>query len=216
MKIGVVVSCYRQERFLARTVAAIETAFDGEDWQGVLELAVLSGEPLPPLSERWRVVSAFDPATRQPGRPLTPGGGRMLGYAACGGDWVLFADSDIEMEAAWVRAAIALAGREPALAAVFGRLEEWFVDGGRERPGNPDMYRTGPTDRPVDYLAAVASMADESEDDRGGCRMFTGAQTTHQELMPWTDKPTLLQACNPINSCVARWPWCWPGGAARG
>lgn len=156
MKVGVVVSCYRQERFLARTVTAIETALAGCQWQGVLELATLSGEPLPALSERWRVVSVFDPATRRPGRPLTPGAGRMLGFAACGGDWVLFADSDIEVEAPWVRAAIALAAREPELAAVFGRIEEWFVDGGRERPGLPDMYHTGDTDRPVDYLAAVA------------------------------------------------------------
>ncbi len=156
MKIGVVVSCYRQERFLARTVTAIETALEGRDWQGVLELATLSGDPLPALSDRWRVVSVFDTATRQPGRLLTPGAGRMLGFSACGGDWVLFADSDIEVEAAWVRAAIDLAGREPALAAVFGRIEEWFVDGGRERPGLPDMYHTGDTERPVDYLAAVA------------------------------------------------------------
>jgi hypothetical protein len=156
MRIGVVVSCYRQERFLARTVTAIESALAGVEWQGVLELATLSGEPLPALSDRWRVVSVFDPATRQPGRPLTPGAGRMLGFAACGGDWVLFADSDIEVDAAWVRAAIDLAGREPGLAAVFGRIEEWFVDGGGERPGLPDMYHTGDTDRPVDYLAAVA------------------------------------------------------------
>lgn len=156
MKVGVVVSCYRQERFLARTVTAIEAALAGVDWQGALELATLSGEPLPALSERWQVVSVFDPATRQPGRPLTPGAGRMLGFATCGGDWVLFADSDIEVEALWVRAAIALAGREPQLAAVFGRIEEWFVDGDRERPGMPDMYHTGATDRPVDYLAAVA------------------------------------------------------------
>lgn len=156
MKVGVVVSCYRQERFLARTVAAIEAALAGVDWHGVLELATLTGEPLPALSERWRVVSVFDPATRRAGRPLTPGAGRMLGFATCGGEWVLFADSDIEVEAAWVRAAIALAGREPQLAAVFGRIEEWFVDGDRERPGMPDMYHTGDTDRPVDYLAAVA------------------------------------------------------------
>jgi glycosyl transferase family 2 len=156
MKVGVVVSCYRQERFLVRTVAAIEAALAGVDWHGVLELATLSGEPLPSLSERWQVVSVFDPATGQPGRPLTPGAGRMLGFATCGGDWVLFADSDIEVEAAWLRAAIALAGREPQLAAVFGRVEEWFVDGDRERPGLPDMYHTGTTDRPVDYLAAVA------------------------------------------------------------
>jgi hypothetical protein len=156
MKVGVVVSCYRQERFLARTVAAIENALAGRDWQGILELAVPSGEPLPALSDRWRVLSVFDPATGRPGRPLTPGAGRMLGFAACGGDWVLFADSDVEVEAAWVREAIALATREPGLAAVFGRIDEWFVDGGRERPGQPDMYHTGGTDRPVDYLAAVA------------------------------------------------------------
>jgi len=156
MKVGVVVSCYRQERFLARTVAAIETALAGRDWQGVLELAVPSGEPLPALSDRWRVLSVFDPATRRPGRPLTPGAGRMLGFAASGGDWVLFVDSDVEVEAQWVREAIALAAREPSLAAVFGRIDEWFLDGGRERPGQPDMYRTGDTDRPVDYLAALA------------------------------------------------------------
>jgi len=156
MKVGVVVSCYRQERFLARTVAAIETALEERDWQGVLELAVPSSEPLPALSDRWRVLSVFDPATRRPGRPLTPGAGRMLGFSACGGDWVLFADSDVEVEAEWVRAAIALATRDPDLAAIFGRIDEWFVDGGRERPGQPDMYRTGDTDRPVDYLAAVA------------------------------------------------------------
>ncbi|MGH7729796.1 MAG: glycosyltransferase [Candidatus Eiseniibacteriota bacterium] len=156
MKVGVVVSCYRQERFLARTVAAIEAALAGEDWQGILELAVTSGEPLPALSDRWRVLSAFDPVTRRPGRPLTPGAGRMLGLSACPGDWVLFADSDVEVEAAWVRSAIALAAREPDLAAVFGRIDEWFVDGAAERPGKPDMYRTGGTDRPVNYLAALA------------------------------------------------------------
>jgi len=156
MTVGVVVSCYRQERFLPRTVRALETALAGEDWHGVLELAVRSEDPLPALSSRWQVVSAFDPVTRMPGRPLTPGAGRMLGFAHCGGDWVLFADSDIEVQAPWVRTALALAVREPNMAAVFGRIEEWFVDGDRERPGQPDMYRTGATDRPVDYLAAVA------------------------------------------------------------
>jgi len=154
--VGVVVSCYRQERFLPRTVRAIEAALEGEEWHGVLELAVQSEDPLPHLSSRWQVVSAFDPVTRQPGRPLTPGAGRMLGFAHAGGDWVLFADSDIEVQAPWVRAALALAAREPALAAVFGRIEEWFVDGDRERAGIPDMYHTGPSDRAVDYLAALA------------------------------------------------------------
>jgi|SRR5262245_32041566 len=156
MTVGVVVSCYRQERFLPRTVAALEVALAQEDWHGVLELAVHSDEPLPGLSPHWEVVSAFDPVTGRPGRLLTPGAGRMLGFAHAGGDWVLFADSDIEVQAEWVRAALALAAREPGLAAVFGRIEEWFVDGAIERPGQPDMYHTGPTDRPVDYLAALA------------------------------------------------------------
>jgi len=156
MTVGVVVSCYRQERFLPRTVQAIEAALAGREWRGVLELAVRSDDPLPPLSPHWQVVSAYDPVTKRPGRPLTPGAGRMLGFAHAGGDWVLFADSDIEVQAEWVRAALALAQQEPELAAVFGRIEEWFVDGDRERPGQPDMYHTGPVDRPVDYLAAVA------------------------------------------------------------
>jgi hypothetical protein len=156
MRIGVVISCYRQERFLARTVAAIERALEDIEWEGVLELAVRSDEPLPTLSPRWRVVSAYDPRTARPGRPLTPGGGRMLGLASCGGDWVLFVDSDVEVDAGWMRAAIAAAEREPALAGVFGRIEEWFVDGENERPGQPDLYHTGDTDRPVEYLAALA------------------------------------------------------------
>jgi len=168
VRIGVVVSCYRQERFLARTVAAIERALDGADWQGVLEFAVPSGEPLPTLSDRWRVVSRFDRATGRPGRPLTPGAGRMAGFAECGGEWVLFADSDVEVQAPWMRAAIALAGREPDVAAIFGRVEEWFVDGDRERPGHPDMYRTGTTDRRVDYLAAVAFYRRRALETAGG------------------------------------------------
>ena len=157
MKLGVVVSCYRQERFLPRTVASIERSLEGVDWRGVLELAVPSDQPLPALSERWRVVCAFDRATGRPGRPLTPGGGRMVGFAECGGDWVLFADSDLEIDEGWMRAALETAAREPQLGALFGRLEEWFVDGTGERPGRiHDMYRTGDTDRDVSYLAALA------------------------------------------------------------
>ncbi len=156
MNVGVVVSCYRQERFLPRTLASLERALEGADWQGVLELAVPSPTPLPALSPRWKVVCAYDAAAGRPGRPLTPGGGRMLGFRECGGDWVLFADSDLEVDAGWMRAALDLAAREPRLAAIFGRLEEWFVDGTGERPGLHDMYKTGDTDRAVDYLAALS------------------------------------------------------------
>ncbi len=169
MKIGVVVSCYRQERFLPRTVAALERALAGEDWRGVLELAVPATGPLPELSSRWRVVCAYDEQAGRPGRPLTPGGGRMLGFTECGGDWVLFVDSDLEVDAGWMRAAIATAEREPRLAAIFGRLEEWFLDGDVERPGNlRDMYRTGDVDRPVDYLAALAFYRRSALEAAGG------------------------------------------------
>ncbi len=156
MKIGVVVSCYRQERFLARTVGAIERALEGHDWRGVLEFATSSEAPLPPHSERWQVISSYDPRTGVTLRPLTPGAGRMVGFAACGGDWVLFADSDVEVDAAWMRAAIAIATREPEIAGIGGRIEEWFVDGERERPGRFDLLRAGETERAVDHLAALA------------------------------------------------------------
>jgi len=156
MRIGVVVSCYRQERFLARTIAALERALEGRDWQGVLEFAVPSADPLPPHGPRWRVIPSYDGATGCTLRPLTPGGGRMVGFAACGGDWVLFVDSDMELDAEWVHAAIATAGREPALGGIGGRIEEWFVDGATERPGKHDMYGTGDADRAVGYFGNVA------------------------------------------------------------
>ena len=168
MRIGVVVSCYRQERFLARTVAALERALEGEDWQGVLEFAAPSDQPLPALSRRWRVISSFDPATGQPLRLLTPGAGRMLGFAACAGDWVLFVDSDMELDTAWVRAALATAAREPALAGIGGRIEEWFVDGPLERPGRHDIYGTGERDRSVGYLGNVAFYRREALAAAGG------------------------------------------------
>jgi hypothetical protein len=123
MRIGVVVSCYRQERFLARTLSAVERALEGEDWQGVLELAVPSDEPLHALTAHGQAISAFDPTTRKPGRPLTPGAGRMLGFAACGGDWVLFMDSDVELDSRWMRAAIAAGPLSPTLQESARRLD---------------------------------------------------------------------------------------------
>jgi hypothetical protein len=168
VKIGVVVSCYRQEWFLGRTVAALDRALKGCDWQGVLELAAPSPEPPPALSPRWRMISSFDPITGQPLRPLTPGAGRMVGFAACGGQWVLFVDSDMELDTAWVRAAIAAAAREPGLGGIGGRIEEWFVDGSVERPGKHDMYGTGDRDRAVDYLANVAFYRRDALEDVGG------------------------------------------------
>lgn len=168
MRIGVVVSCYRQERFLARSVAALERALEGEDWQGVLESVAPSDEPPPRLSERWQVISSFDPVTQRPLRPLTPGAGRMLGFAACGGDWVLFVDSDMELDPAWVRALLATAAREPGLAGIGGRIEEWFVDGSLERPGQHDLYGTGDRDRAVGYFGNVACYRREALAAVGG------------------------------------------------
>ncbi len=151
-----VVSCYRQERFLARTVAALERALEGRDWQGVLEFALPPGEALPPRGGRWRVLVSHDAAAGRTTRPLTPGGGRMAGFRACGGEWVLFVDSDMELDRAWVDAAVATAEREPGLGGLGGRIEEWFVDGSGERPGKRDLYGTGDTDHPVDYFGNVA------------------------------------------------------------
>ncbi|HVP14120.1 MAG TPA: glycosyltransferase family 2 protein [Terriglobales bacterium] len=168
MRIGVVVSCYRQGLFLPRTVAALEGALAGEDWRGVLELAAPSDEPAPALSDRWRVVASFDPASGRPRRPLTPGAGRMTGLAACEGEWIFFVDSDMELDASWVRAAIETARREPELAGVGGRIEEWFVDGAGERPGQRDLYRTGDRDRAVGYLGNVAFYRRDALEQAGG------------------------------------------------
>jgi len=150
--LGVVIPCYRQERFLPRTVAALEKALAGRTWRGAIVLAAPSAEsaPLPELSARWQVIAP--PVVR----PLTPGGARMLGFSACGGDWVLFVDADVEVEGAWIERALATAAREPALGGLWGRIEEWFVDGDRERAGSRDLYRVGDHDHPSDYLATLA------------------------------------------------------------
>ncbi|MEK7329609.1 MAG: hypothetical protein AAB290_03855 [Candidatus Eisenbacteria bacterium] len=75
MRIGVVVSCYRQERFLARTLSAVERALEGEDWQGVLELAVPSDEPLHATAARsalarGRAVGPLTPTLQESARRL--------------------------------------------------------------------------------------------------------------------------------------------------
>jgi len=150
VRLGVVVPCHRQERFLPRTVAALERALAGHDWRGVLVLSAPGPQPRPALSERWQVIAP--PVSR----PLTPGAARMLGFAACGGRWVLFPDADIEVEPAWLERAVATASAEPALAGIGGRIDEWYVDRAGERPGSPDMHRAGRHERRVDHLAGLA------------------------------------------------------------
>ena len=151
MTLGVVIPCYRQERFLPRTVAALERALAGREWRGVLVLSAPGPEgPPADLSPHWRVLR---PAAA---RPLTPGAARNAGLAACGGTWVLFVDADVEVDAAWIARALELADADPAVAGAWGRLEEWFVDGAAERPGSPDLYRVGDADHDSDYLATLA------------------------------------------------------------
>ena len=168
MTLGVVVSCYRQERFLARTVAALEAALEGQDWHGVLEFATGSAPPLPPPSPRWRVIASYDPASGHTTRPLTPGAGRMVGFAACGGDWVLFADSDVEVDAAWMRAAIATAAHAPGVAGIGGRIEEWFVEGERTWLNRSDLLKAGAAEHAVDHLAALAFYRRAALEGAGG------------------------------------------------
>jgi glycosyltransferase involved in cell wall biosynthesis len=165
MRIGVVIPCYRQERWLPRTVTAIERALAGRDWSGVLVRAA-TGDELPELSERWRVLA---PPTAV---PLTPGAARMLGFAACGGEWVLFVDADVAVQPAWLERALVVvaaadAAREP-LGGCFGRLEEWFEEARGVRPGSRDLYRVGDRDRDVRYLATLAFYSREALTRAGG------------------------------------------------
>ena len=163
MRLGVAIPCYRQERFLPRTVAALERALAGREWRGALVLAAPGGDALPALNARWQVIAP--PVSR----PLTPGAARMLGFAACGGDWVLFVDADVEVDAAWLERAIAAAEREPAVGGLWGRLEEWFVEpGGGERPGTRDLYRVGDAERHTGYMATLAFYRREALIRAGG------------------------------------------------
>jgi len=164
MRLGVVVPCYRQERDLARTLPALEAAMGHIEWRGALVIAAPGGE-LPPLSSHWTLIAP--PVAR----PLTPGAARMLGFSACGGEWVLFVDADVEVDAAWLTRALTVAasraGRDQPVG-LGGRLEEWFEDGASRRRGNPDMYKVGTADRDVDYLATLAFYSREALTRAGG------------------------------------------------
>jgi hypothetical protein len=152
MNLGVVVPCYRQERFLARTVAALERALAGRTWAGVLVMAAPAeaGE-LPPLSAHWAVLRP------RAARPLTPGAARNLGLAANDMPWVLFVDADVEVDEPWLSHALAEADRaDETLGGMWGRLEEWFVDGAGERMANRDMFRVGDTDHDSAYITMPA------------------------------------------------------------
>lgn len=154
MRLGVVIPCYRQERFLPRTLAALDRALAGRDWRGVLVLSASDGDTrdlAPPAG--WSVLRAVGEASS---RPLTPGAARNAGFAACGGEWVLFVDADVEVERAWLDRACAEAERDAELAGSWGRIEEWFVDGAHERPGVRDLYRVGDGDGEARYTATLS------------------------------------------------------------
>jgi glycosyltransferase involved in cell wall biosynthesis len=158
--LGVVIPCYRQERFLGRTLAALERALAGRDWLGVLVLAGPAdgagsegGAVLPERSAHWRVLRA---AGAPGARPLTPGAARNAGFETCGGAWVLFVDADVEVEPAWVDRACRVAATDAAVAGLWGRIEEWFEDGGQVRPGSRDLYRVGDGDAVASYTATLS------------------------------------------------------------
>jgi hypothetical protein len=154
MSLGVVIPCYRQERFLPRTIAALEAALAGRDWRGVLVLSAPEGEtPAEARGGHWRALRASGPLG---GPALTPGAARNTGFAECGGECVLFADADVEVERDWLERALAELAREPLLAGAWGRIEEWFVQDGRERPGSRDLYRVGDADTDTPYTATLS------------------------------------------------------------
>jgi hypothetical protein len=154
VRLGVVIPCYRQERFLARTLAALERALAGRDWLGVLVLAAVDGDaPLPERSPHWRVLRAAG----GPGSPpLTPGAARNAGFETCGGAWVLFVDADVEVETEWIERACRVAATDVTVAGLWGRIEEWFEDGARVRSGSRDLYRVGVGDADASYTATLS------------------------------------------------------------
>jgi hypothetical protein len=167
VRLGVVVPCYRQESFLPRTVAALERALEAREWRGAIVLAAPPAGALPALSAHWRVLTPPGSPRRE---PLTPGGARMLGFADCGGEWVLFADADVEVQRDWLDAALAAADAAQGgrLAGLWGRLEEWFVTPRGERPGNRDLYGVGGDEHAVEYLATLALYRREALIEAGG------------------------------------------------
>ena len=154
MRLGVVIPCYRQETFLPRTLAALDHAFAGSEWRGVLVLSdPASDAPLPALGPTWSVVRA---ESTHGARPLTPGAARNAGFAVCGGEWVLFVDADVEVQRDWLLRALRDAAGEPQVAGAWGRIEEWFVDGHGIRSGVRDLYRVGDRDADADYTATFS------------------------------------------------------------
>jgi hypothetical protein len=153
--LGVVIPCYRQERFLPRTLAALATLPAGWSADGVIVPAADSFAA-PAISPSWRVLPV---AARASEAPLTPGAARMAGFRACGGEWVLFVDADVEMDREWLDSALSRvdsSGNGSRLAGLWGRIEEWFVDDRGERAGGRDLYRLGAGERAMDYLATFA------------------------------------------------------------
>src|SRR5262249_24582985 len=57
---------------------------------------------------------------------------------------------------AWVERACAVASVDRAVAGLWGRIEEWFVDEARERPGSLDLYRVGDADAEARYTATLS------------------------------------------------------------
>jgi len=166
VRLGVVIPCYRQERFLGRTLAALERSLAGRDWLGVLVLAAADGgTTLPERSPHWRVLRA---AVGSGTRPLTPGAARNAGFEACGGAWVLFVDADVEVEGAWIDRACRVAATDVTVAGLWGRIEEWFEDGQAVRAGGRDLYRVGDGDAEAEYTATLSFYRRDALEHVGG------------------------------------------------
>ena len=67
------------------------------------------------------------------GQPLSPAGGRRVGFELTSGEFVLFLDGDMELLPGWTRRAVDLLSSRPDVAAVAGRVVNVIDD----EPANP-------------------------------------------------------------------------------
>jgi cellulose synthase/poly-beta-1,6-N-acetylglucosamine synthase-like glycosyltransferase len=131
----VVVSWGGSER-LGSVLDAIERA--GEPYGGEIVIVGRPGdEGVARMASRATVLAP------DPGSPNTPGAHRNQGARGATAPWILFADGDVAVEAAFVRDAVALLAARPEVVAVGGRIHERQWRGQTLVREVPDLHKSG-------------------------------------------------------------------------